>query len=181
MTIHGCYLITSPSIASLTSLSSCVSALFRNYENYGIVYAININTQVLLLFQYYFVVQIALFWNTGRGFNQYSYYCYLFRLGSAYRFWHCYCHVWVRCFENLNTTIYCMSSLLIHISNFSFCIILLLQLCCSEPRVVGLINTVIIVTYLDFGQNTVFEIVVVTCEWDVSKQRTIRSSVCQSY
>ena len=168
-------------IAPLTSLFPRVSALFKNYEYYYILYVSVINTHFLPLSLHYFFITFAMFWNTGRGFNQYSYYCYLFRLGSAYRFWHCYCHVWVRCFENLNTTIYCMSSLLIHISNFSFCIILLLQLCCSEPRVVGLINTVIIVTYLDFGQNTVFEIVVVTCEWDVSKQRTIRSSVCQSY
>ena len=77
--------------------------------------------------------------------------------------------------------VYCISGLLIHMSNCFVYIISSFQSRCYETRVVGLINTVIIVTYLDFGQNTVFEIVVVTCEWDVSKQRTIRSSVCQSY
>ena len=38
------------SIASLTLPSSRVSALFQNYKHYGFVYAIDINTQVLLLF-----------------------------------------------------------------------------------------------------------------------------------
>ena len=75
--------ITSPSIASLTLLSSSVSALFWNFEHFCLMYVININTHVLLFFLYYFVVPIALLWNKGRGFNQYSYYCYLFQLGPA--------------------------------------------------------------------------------------------------
>ena len=59
-----------------------MSALFWNYKHYGIVYVIYINTYVLLFYLYYFVVPFALFWNTGCGFNQYSYYYYLFDWGQ---------------------------------------------------------------------------------------------------
>ena len=74
-----------------------------------------------------------------------------------------------------------MSELLIHMSNFYFYIILSLHLRCSETQVVDLINTVIIVTYFSLGQNNVFDIVIVTCECAVSKQRTLRSIVFQRY
>ena len=43
-----------------------MSALFQNYEQYGLVYVININTHVILLFLYYLVVPLALFWAVGR-------------------------------------------------------------------------------------------------------------------
>ena len=45
-----------------------------------------------------------------------------------------------------------------------FYIILSFHSRCSEPLVVGLINTVIIITYLAWGQNIVFGIVIVTWE-----------------
>ena len=64
----------------------------------------------------------------------------------------------------MNTTIYCMSSLLIHMSKFYFYIISLFRLRYSETRVVGLINIVIIVIYFDWGQHIVFDIGSVTCE-----------------
>ena len=63
-----------------------------------------------------------------------------------------------------------MPAILIHISYRYFYIILSLHLGCSEPRVVGLINTVIIATYFTWGQHSVFEIFIVTCECAVSKQ-----------
>ena len=75
----------------------------------------------------------------------------------------------------------CMSSILIKISYFSFNIILSFQLRCSETRVVVLINKVIIVTYFDWDQNSVFDIVIVTCERDVSKLQTLRPIVCHRY
>ena len=140
------------SIASLTFLSSRVSGLFRNYEHYGLLYVIIINTHVLLFSLYYFVVPFALLWTTGRGFNQYIYYCYLFCLGPAYRLWHRYCHAWVRYLENTNTKLYRMSALLIHMYYRYFYIISSFHLRCYEPRVVGLINTVIIVTYFAWVQ-----------------------------
>ena len=75
----------------------------------------------------------------------------------------------------------CMSSILIHMSYRSVYIILLFQYRCSEPLVVGLINTVIIVNYFAWGQHSVFDIVIVTCECAVSKIQTLRSIVCQRY
>ena len=51
-------------IASLSSPSSCVIAIFRNYKHYGFVYVIDINTHVLLFFLYYFVIPRAQFWTT---------------------------------------------------------------------------------------------------------------------
>ena len=71
------------SITSLSSPLSRVNAIFQYYNNYGLVYVIDINTHVLLFCLYYFVVPFTLFWNTGHGFNQYSYYCHLFFLGPA--------------------------------------------------------------------------------------------------
>ena len=106
------------SIESLKSLLPRVSALFRKYEYFGLVYVIDMNTHVLPFCLYYFVVPISLFWSIFRGFNKYSYYYYLFLLGPAYRLWHRFCHMWVRCFETTNTTVYCMSALLI---NMSYC------------------------------------------------------------
>ena len=141
-----------------------MSAIFRNYEHCGILYVSVINTHLLPLFLYYFVVPFTLFWTTGRGFNQYSYYYYLFSLGPEYRLWHCYCHMGVRCLETTNTTVYCMSELLIHMSYFSFIIILSFHSRCSEPRVVGLINIFIIVTYFAWGKHIVFDIIIVTRE-----------------
>ena len=70
------------SISYLKLTSSRVSALFQNYKYYCHVYVININTHVLLFFLYYSVVPFALFWTTGIGLNQYSYYCYLFCLSQ---------------------------------------------------------------------------------------------------
>ena len=134
-------------IAYMTSLLSHVSALFWNHENCGFVYVIDIHTDVLLSCIYYSVVPIALFWNTGRRFNQYNYDCYLFRLGQVQRLWQRYHQVWVRYFETTNTTVYCMSVLLIHMSYRYFYIILSFQSRSSEPRVVVLINTFMIVTY----------------------------------
>ena len=89
--------------------------------------------------------------------------------------------MWVRYFESANTTVYCMSSLWIHMSNFSYYIILSLHLRCSEPRVVILISTFIIVTYFYWGHHIVFDIVIVTCECAVLKLRILRSIVCQNY
>ena len=62
-------------------------------------------------------------------------------------------------------------------------IIPLFQSCCSETLIVGLINTVIIVTYFAWDQHSVFDIVIVTCECAVSKQQTLLSFVypCYSY
>ena len=71
---------------SLALTYSRVSELFWKYEHYGIVYVIDINTHVLLYFLYYFVVLFTLFWNKCRGFNGYSYYCYLFSLGPVFVF-----------------------------------------------------------------------------------------------
>ena len=169
------------SIATLKSLLSHASALFWNYKNYGLVYVIDINKHVLLFCLYYFFVPIALLWNTGREFNQCSYYCYLFSLGTAYRIWHRYCQVWVRYLKTTNTTVYCMSALLIQMYNSSFYIISSFHSRCSEPQVVGLINTVIIVTYFTCGQHSFFDIVIITCECAVAKIRTLRSIVCQCY
>ena len=135
------------SFSSLTLPSSHVSVLFRNYKHYGLVYVIYLKTHVLLYFLYYFVILFTMFWTTGHGFNQYSYYCYWFSLGSVFSLWHCHCHVWVRYFETKIIMVLCMSSILIHMSYFTFYIILLFYLRCSEQRFVGLTNTVIIVTY----------------------------------
>ena len=57
----------------------------------------------------------------------------------------------------------------------------LFQSRCYGPRVVGLINTVIIVTYFAWYQHSVFGIVIVTCECAVSRLQTLRSIVCQRY
>ena len=125
-----------------------MSALFRNYKHYGIVYVIGINTHVLLYFLYYFVILFALFWIMGRGFNQYSYYWHWFSLWPFFRLWHWHSHTWVRCFETRIIMVLCMSSILIHMSYFIFYIISPFYSRCSEPRVIGLTNTAIIVTYL---------------------------------
>ena len=53
------------SIASLSSPSSHVSALFWYYKNYGLVYVIDMNTHVLRFFLYFFVVPCAQFWTMG--------------------------------------------------------------------------------------------------------------------
>ena len=87
----------------------------------------------------------------------------------------------MRCFENTKIMVLCMSLILIHMSFCFVYIILLFQSRFSEPPVVGLINTVIIVEYCDWGQNSVFEIVIVKCECAISKLRTLRSIVCQCY
>ena len=87
--------------------------------------------------------------------------------------------MWVRYCKTTNTTVYCMSVLLIHMSNFSFCTILSFHPRCSETRVVGLTNTVIIVTCFDWDQHSVFDIVIVMCECNVSKLWTLRSILCQ--
>ena len=60
-------------------------------------------------------------------------------------------------------------------------IVLLFQYRCSEPLVLGLINTVIIINYFAWGQHSFFDIVIVTCECDVSKLQPLRSIVCQRY
>ena len=77
--------------------------------------------------------------------------------------------------------VYCMSALLLHMSNFYFYIISSFHLRCSEPRVVGLINTVIIVTYFAWVQHSAFDIVIVMCEGTVSKLQTLRYIVCERY
>ena len=66
-------------------------------------------------------------------------------------------------------------------SNFYFYIISSFHSRCSETRVVGLINTVIIVTYFGWGYYSVFEIIIVTCECAVSKLQTVWSYVCHQY
>ena len=45
--------------------------------------------------------------------------------------------MWVRCCKNTNTTVYCMSVLLIHMSNFYFYIILSFHSRCYVPGVVS--------------------------------------------
>ena len=77
--------------------------------------------------------------------------------------------------------VYCMSALLIHMCKRSLYNILSFHLRCSESQVVGLINTVIIVTYFTWGQPSVFDNVIATCECAVSKLRTLRSILCQCY
>ena len=62
-----------------------------------------------------------------------------------------------------------ISLILIHISYRYVYNVLLLQSCCSETIVVGLINTVIIVTCFAWGQHSVFDIVIVTCDCAVLK------------
>ena len=74
-----------------------------------------------------------------------------------------------------------MSVLLIQMSNVSFYIISLFHLRCYKTRGVGLINTVIIVTYFPWGLHSAFGIFIVTRECAVSRLRTIRSIVCQRY
>ena len=74
-----------------------------------------------------------------------------------------------------------MSALLIHMSYRSVYIILLLFLRCSEPRVLGSINTVIIVTYFAWGHHSVFDIFIVMCECAFSKRLTLRYILCQQY
>ena len=66
----------------------------------------------------------------------------------------------------------------LHIFNFYFNIISSFQSRYSEPRVVGLFNTVIIVNYFAWGQHTVFEIIIVNCDCAVSKLRTLWYRVC---
>ena len=75
----------------------------------------------------------------------------------------------------------CMSSILIHMSYFSFYIISSFRLHCSETRVVGLINIVIIDTYFVWGQHSVFDIAIVTCECAISKLQILWSRVCYWY
>ena len=141
-----------------------MSALFRNYKHYGLVYVIDINTHVLLYFLYYFFILLALIWIMSNGFNQYSYYCHWFSLWPVFRLWHCHCHVWVRCFETKNIMVLCMSSVLIHMSYFTFYIIWSFYLHWYEPQAMGLTNTVIIVTSSVFVQFFVFDISILTCE-----------------
>ena len=52
-------------------------------------------------------------------FNQYSYYCDLFCSGPASRLPHRHIHVWVRYFDTTKITVWCMSSILIHVTYFS--------------------------------------------------------------
>ena len=59
-----------------------------------------------------------------------------------------------------------------------FNIISLFQSRFYETWVVGLINKVIIVTYFDWDQHSVFDIVILTCECAVSRLQTLWSCVC---
>ena len=158
-----------------------MSVLFQNYKHYGLVCVIDINTHVLIYFLYNFVLLLALFWTMGRGFNQYSYYWHWFSLWPVVCAWHCHCHMWVRCFETTNLMVLCMSSILIHMSYFTFYIISSFYSHCSEPRVMGLTNTAIIVTFSIWGQFFVFYIAIVTRKCDVLKLKTLRSCVCHRY
>ena len=74
-----------------------------------------------------------------------------------------------------------MSDLLIHMSYRFFYNISSFQSRCSEPRVVGLIDTIIIVTYFVWGQHRAFDVVIVECVCNISKLQTLRSIVCQCY
>ena len=70
-------------------------------------------------------------------FNQYSYYCGFFCLGPELRLCHRHFHMWVRCFETTKIVVLCMSSILIHMSYFSFNIIPSYHVLSSEPRAVS--------------------------------------------
>ena len=51
-------------------------------------------------------------------FTQYSYYCDFFCSGPASRLRDSHCHVWLRYIHTTNITIWCMSSILIHVTYF---------------------------------------------------------------
>ena len=53
-------------------------------------------------------------------FNKYSYCRDLFFFGTASRICDCHCHVWVSYFDTTKITVWCMSSMLIHMTYFSF-------------------------------------------------------------
>ena len=91
-------------------------------------------TRSLFIIVLHFVKSFMWYWSVS---NQYSYYCYFFCLGPAYRICHHHRHVWVRCFETTIIMVSCMSLILINMPYFSFNIILSYHLRRSEPRVVS--------------------------------------------
>ena len=136
-----------------------------------------INTNDILYFLYYFVILFTLFWTTVCGLpNTVIIVTHL--VGASFSLWHCHSHVWVCCFETKNMMVLCMPSVLIHMSYFTFFITLSFYLNCNKPRVVGLTNTVRIVTYSVLVQFFVSDLVIVTCVCAVLKLQKAWSCVC---
>ena len=137
-------------------------------------------------------------------FTQYRYYHDFLCSGPELCLCDCYRHVWVRYIDTTRITVWCMSSILIHMTYFSvhtICISkhyraivsysptsgqqvstilwnITITVWCLCEIVQFLIYTVIIVTSFVSGQHCVFLIVIVTCECAILILQRLQLRVC---
>ena len=140
-------------------------------------------------------------------FTQYSYYSDFFCLVPSLRLFDRHCHVWVQYIDTKKITVWCMSSILIHMTYFPVCTIWISELYraivsysttpgqqvstilwnitinvwCLCEIVQFLLNTVIIMTSFVRGQNCVFVIAIVTCECTLLTLQKLWFGVCHRY
>ena len=140
-------------------------------------------------------------------FTQYGYYRDFFRSGPASHLRDRHRHVWVRYIDTTKITVWCMSSILIHMPNFSVYTIsisehyrsivsysptpvwlvneilwnITIAVWCLCEIVQFLISAVIMVNSFVRGQHRVLGITIVTCECAISILRKLRFGVCHRY
>ena len=89
----------------------------------------------LFIIVLHFVKKIVWYWSV---FTQYSYYHDLFCLGPELHLCHHHCHAQVRYFDTTKIMVWCMSSILIHMTHFSFYVLSSYWARSSEPQVVSM-------------------------------------------